>query len=260
MADTQVIAALRQLVPRDVPGVGKVRIGGVGDGGYVLLDRLAPQQVVMSFGVGPTVTFDAEMAERGHDILLFDHTVDELPQEHHRFRWFRQGVAGVSNPAADLFSLADHMEKLPPGTIDPILKMDVEGAEWASLAATPRHALRRFAQIVLEFHTMLALHQPAFNAMAVAALNALSSDFAVVHVHANNWGGMGFVGGLVMPETIEVTYARRDLFATVASQTFYPTAHDTPNCAERADFDLWFYPFHPGGADLAITAGVAIPD
>ena len=51
MADRMVFEALRHLVPRDVPGVGKVRIGGPHDGGYVLLDRLDPAQVVMSFGV-----------------------------------------------------------------------------------------------------------------------------------------------------------------------------------------------------------------
>ena len=102
MPQTRVLAALRHLVPYDEPGIGKLRLGGPHDGGYVMLDALAPSQTVLSFGVGPTVTFDADMAERGHDVLLFDHTVDALPQSHPRFRWFRQGVAGQPDPAADL--------------------------------------------------------------------------------------------------------------------------------------------------------------
>jgi Methyltransferase FkbM domain len=250
MAQRIVFDALRLLIPRDVPGVGKIRLGGVGDGGYVLLDRLDPAQTVMSFGVGPTVTFDADMAERGHSVLLFDHTVDALPQEHPRFRWFRQGIAGVTDPAADLFTLAEHMDKLAPGAVDPILKIDVEGAEWEAFGEAPAHLLRRFAQITVEFHALEFLEKPDFNATAMRALAALAQDFAPVHVHANNWGGIGYVGGLPLPTTIEVTYARRDLFRTAPSRTFYPTPLDTPNCDARPDFALWFYPFHPGAEML----------
>jgi hypothetical protein len=250
MADRMVFEALRLLIPRDVPGAGKIRVGGPGDGGYVLLDRLDPAQSVMSFGVGPTVTFDADMAARGHQVLLFDHTVDALPQEHANFRWFRQGVAGVSDPSQDLFSLAEHMDKLPDAAVDPILKMDVEGAEWDAIGIAPPHLLRRFAQITLEFHDLFELPNSRFNAAAMRALSALRQDFDPVHVHGNNWGQIGFAGGLPMADTIEVTYARRDLYPSVPSRTFYPTAHDTPNCDFRRDFDLWFYPFHPGSEGL----------
>lgn len=246
MAVRHVFEALRLLTPRDVPGVGKCRLGGVGDGGYVLLDRFDPAQVVMSFGVGPSVTFDQAMAERGHDILLFDHTIAALPGTHPRFTWFREGVSAVSEPEALLFSLADHMAKLPAGARDPILKMDVEGAEWAALPAAGPAVLRRFAQITLEFHELLRLDEPDFNATAQAAWRALAEDFVPVHVHGNNFGVMGLVGGFPCVDTLEVTYARRDLFASAASATLYPTAEDTPNFDERPDFPLWFFPFMPG--------------
>lgn len=250
MADRLVFEALRRLIPRDVPGVGKVRIGGPHDGGYVLLDRLDPHQIVMSFGVGPTVTFDADLAERGHSILLFDHTVDALPQTHPRMRWFRRGVCGVSDRAPELATLAEHMAHLPINAVDPILKMDVEGAELAALGEAEPATLRRFAQITLEIHDLFQLPDPAFNARVTRMLDRLGQDFAVVHVHANNWGTMGITGGLLIPDTLELTYARRDLFPTVPSQTFYPTRYDTPNCDFRAELDLWGWPFHPGAEAL----------
>jgi hypothetical protein len=222
----------------------------VGDGGYVLLDRLDPAQVVMSFGIGPSVTFDLEMAERGHTILMFDHTIDTLPGDHASFTWYREGVSGVSQPEAGLFSLEDHMAKLPEGAIDPILKMDVEGAEWEALAAAPPGTLARFAQITLELHDLLALDQPTVNASVQKALQALLVDFVPVHVHGNNFGTLGSVGGFACVETLEVTYARRDLFPSVPSQTLYPTPYDTPNFDERDDFRLWFFPFVPGSEHL----------
>jgi hypothetical protein len=253
MESRLVYEALRLLAPRDVVGVGKRRVGGVGDGGYVLLDRLAPEQVVMSFGIGPSVTFDFELAEDGHRILMFDHTIDALPGEHPHFSWFREGVADVSAPDEALFSLEEHVRKLPADAVDPILKMDVEGAEWDSLAATPRAVLARFAQITLEFHTLFDLAEPGFNARVQKALEALDADFVPVHVHGNNFGKLGEAGGFAVVETLEVTYARRDLFHTVPSATLYPTRFDTPNFDERPDFQLWFFPFLPGSERLELA-------
>jgi hypothetical protein len=253
MGSRIVYEALRLLVPYDVVGVAKRRIGGVGDGGYVLLDALNPEQVVMSFGIGPSVTFDFALAEEGHFILMFDHTIDELPGAHPHFTWFRNGVSAVSGADEALFSLQDHMTKLPGDAVDPLLKMDVEGAEWDTLAATPRACLARFAQITLELHNLLDLDKPDFNARAQAALKALALDFVPIHVHGNNFGTIGQAGGFAVVETLEVTYARRDLFETVASTTIYPTEHDTPNFDERPDLQLWFFPFLPGSAQLELA-------
>lgn len=253
MGSRIVYEALRLLMPSDVVGVGKRRIGGMGDGGYVLLDRLTLDQVVMSFGIGPSVTFDLELAEEGHRILMFDHTIDALPGEHPLFTWYREGVADMSVPDEALLSLADHMEKLPADVREPILKMDVEGAEWDALPATPRACLARFAQITLEFHDLFNLAEPVFNARVQKALTALNLDFVPVHIHGNNFGALGEAGGFAVVDTLEVTYARRDLFEIVPSATLYPTVHDTPNFDERPDFQLWFFPFLPGSERLELA-------
>ncbi len=250
MADHPLFDTLRLLTPRDVPGCAKIRIGGPGDGGYVLLDRLAPHQIVMSFGVGPTVTFDAELAARGHTILLFDHTVDGLPQHHPKMHWHRQGLCGETDRATDLATLAEHMALLPQDTIDPILKIDVEGAEWTALAEADPADLRRFAQITLELHDLLRLPDPSFRARAHRMLEILTQDFAIIHVHANNWGEVATCAGVLLPDALEITCARRDLFPTIPSTTSYPTPLDTPNCDFRPDIELTTWPFAPGSETL----------
>ncbi len=252
MSAQMVFDALRLLTPMDVPGIGKRRIGGQGDGAYVLLDRLDPSQVIMSFGIGWTVEFDLEMAKAGHRIIMFDHTIGALPAEHPNFTWHCAGLAGVSDPAASLFTLQEQMAKLPEGTVDPILKMDIEGFEWAVLGTTPRETLARFAQITLEFHNLLDLDQPVVNARAQLALRALLQDFALVHVHGNNFGTIGSVGGFASVETLEATYVRRDLFPTVPSKTLYPTPYDTPNFDEKEEYKLWFFPYLPGSENLTL--------
>jgi hypothetical protein len=105
-----VFDALSLLRPFDLPGERKVHIGTPGDGSYVMVDRLRPSQPVMSFGVGPSVEFEMEMAERGHAVFTFDHTIDSLPAEHPRFTWFREGITGGLRLEKGLFTLAEHME------------------------------------------------------------------------------------------------------------------------------------------------------
>jgi len=246
-----VFEALSMLTPYDLPGERKVRIGGPGDGGYVLVDRLRPTQPVMSFGVGSSVAFDLDLAERGHRVLLFDHTVGALPGEHPGFTWYPEGVAGAADPAQRLFTLADHMAKLSHlggdgGAEAPILKLDVEGAEWDVLTETSMGLLRRFEQIVVEFHELPRLEERRFRSMAWKALATMSSSFTLCHVHANNFGGIQTVCGFPVPDTLEVTYVRSDVVEAAASTTFYPTPLDTGNCLDWPDLPLWFFPFVPG--------------
>jgi hypothetical protein len=245
---------LSLLTPFDLPGQCKVRVGEPGDGGYVLVDRLRPNQPVMSFGVGPSTSFEMGMAERGHDVLMFDHTIDGLPGRHPRFTWFREGVAAVSDPEHALFTLAAHLDKLPPGCVASVLKMDVEGAEWAVLGAEPRGSLTRFEQIVLELHSLNELDAPAFNAGARAALRKLAADFTLCHVHANNFGAVRVVGGFSVPEALEVTYIRSDLVTRAPSATIYPTPIDTPNYHYWPDHLLWYFPFLPGSGAMRFPA------
>lgn len=60
-----------------------------------------------------------------------------------------------------------------------IVKIDVEGDEWASLQATPDSVLARIDQLAIEFHHT---DDPAF----VETVRKLKRIFYVAHVHANN--------------------------------------------------------------------------
>lgn len=243
--------ALRLLAPRELVGVAKRRIGGADDGGYVLADLLTPDQPVLSLGVGPDISFDLQLAEEGHAIVLFDHTVDALPVQHPGFTWHRLGVTGTPNSNPNLRTLAELITRLPHTVADPILKMDVEGAEWDTLANTDVATLRQFAQITLELHDLLRLEEPAFNTTAQRGLRSLTAAFEVIHVHANNCGHCGYVGGFPCPDTLEITLIRRDLAATRANGTWYPTELDRSNWRGGVDIKLWHFPFAPGSETLS---------
>lgn len=60
-----------------------------------------------------------------------------------------------------------------------LLKMDVEGAEWDALMATPDDVLRRIDQIAMELHGVN-------HSRYLAAIKRLRQHFYVVNFHVNN--------------------------------------------------------------------------
>ncbi len=61
-----------------------------------------------------------------------------------------------------------------------LVKMDVEGAEWDSLMATPDEVLDRFVQLPMELH---GTSERRF----VETIRKLKKTFYVVNLHFNNW-------------------------------------------------------------------------
>ena len=242
-----VFDTLSFLKPFDLVDAAKIRVGAAGDGSYVIADDSRSRRPVMSFGVGPSVSFEMGMAERGHDVLLFDHTIDALPGVHPRFTWFKEGIAGVSAAEQRLFSLAEHINKLPPDCRASVLKLDVEGEEWNVFERATPEILLRFDQIVFELHGLDQIEKASFNLRARTILEKLASHFTLCHVHANNFGSVRIIcDSFPVPETLELSYVRSDLVSRVPSKTTYPTPIDMPNYQEFPEVLLWFYPFLPG--------------
>lgn len=83
-----------------------------------------------------------------------------------------------------------------------VLKMDIEGGEYPAFASLPLSALAQTSLILVEFHD-LSGRLPELERLA----RSLSPDFAVVHVHANNFAPIR--NGI--PDVLEVVWMRRGI-------------------------------------------------
>jgi len=248
-----VLETLALLVPWDLPDHGKALFGAAGDGDYVLVDMCRPSQVILSFGIGPSVNFDLVMAERGHKIIMFDHTIEQLPAEHENFTWVKTGLAAAPGAGPKLATLAEHLAGVELGPDRPILKIDIEGDEWEVFAALPPELLGQFEQVTFEAHALDRLVEPEFSALVQAALRNLNAQFTLCHVHANNFGGVSILADSIpVPYALELSYVRTDLVRRAASRTFYPTLIDRPNFDVLPEVNLWFYPFFPGSVEAKV--------
>ena len=235
---------LRLIQPRTVEGVAKLRCGRANDGGYVMLDDLQGVQAAISAGINDDVSWDLDMAERGIAVHQYDHTIAALPQTHPRFHFEPLRIAPADGPGA--VSLATLLrERRAAGEEELILKVDIEGAEWAAFGATEADLLGLCRQVVCEFHTLHRLAEEGFATAAEACFSRFAeAGFFVAHVHGNNCGDFVNVGNVAFPETLEVLFANRRRYRPVADGVeLFPTSLDMPNQKGRADLFLGSFRF-----------------
>jgi hypothetical protein len=139
----------------------------------------------------------------------------------------------LKQPASYLYIRAQMDFNRDEGIKHMLLKMDIEGDEWAILKNIEPDLLSRFTQIVVELHNV---HEAE-----IAVLQKLHDNFYLGHVHGNNHSGIR--EGI--PDVIECTFIRKDCtgFEPEDDVSVFPVAGiDFPNKPEDPDYQLcyWF--------------------
>lgn len=206
------------------------RVGGTHDGGYIMLMPFSEAKVAYSIGIGNNVEWDRQMAENGYEIFMYDHTIENLPEENMAFHWRKKGIRGGRKSENDnLITLKEMLRQNGHEECrGMVLKMDVEGAEWEALCSMDEQIFLQFDQIVIELHELLNLN---LKDKILKSLKKLNDIYAVVHLHGNNSNAVEFCGELITPNVLEATLVRRDKYEFVESQIILPRIIDR-SCVE----------------------------
>jgi hypothetical protein len=210
-----------------------LRLGGAGDGGYLVPDDLGGVATCLSGGIGHDSRFERDCADRGMQVFLADGSVTAPSVSHPRFRFTRLYIGAVAGEDA---TTLDAWTAAHPETCggDILLKLDVEGAEYETILAASDALLARCRVIVIECHRLDHLWSGPFYSIVARAFDKLLVNHACVHIHPNNADGMLRHRGLDVPPTMEFTFLRRDrLPAEPAWRSDFPHALDQPNTASR---------------------------
>lgn len=236
-ADERLHELARLVQPMTGTGLRLVRVGGDTDGGYVMADDFAASGAI-SVGVGPDVSWDQDIAARGITVALFDPTIRKMPAPVQNSRFFKVGIGGNDapigyNPLPQLVRMAGF------GADDElILKVDVEGAEWDSLAALTADDLRRYRQMAFELHGLSALNDPVQADRVLGALRLLATHHVPIHAHANNYDDLVRFDDNWFPNAIEVSYLRKDLIVDPMPASTVSSPLDRPCDPRTADIPL----------------------
>ena len=214
------------------PFNNKTRFGINRDGGYVIVDGYN-YDFLISGGIGPDVSFEFDFITR-HKIngVVLDGTVD-TPNLPENLFFIKKNIGNSNN---------DYMSNLVEYIKDYnniFLKLDIEGGEWDLFTSEFGNHLDKIKQITIELHCIFS-----DNPKVLKSLELLNKTHQLVHVHENNNCHVFFnIGNNDYPETLELTFLRKDCRVRNLNDILLPLEGiDFPN-ANYPNHNLNFYPF-----------------
>jgi len=206
------------IYPKKVIGKKKILLGEKSDGCYVFLDDFENIKIAYSFGISNMIQFDDELAKRGIDVYMYDHTINSLPYNNPKFHWSKIGICGNNNRNPNLKTLEDLMKE--NGHISEknmILKIDVEGWEWNSLNDLNEDILRQFKYILIEYH----FFKPSKEELYYNVLKKLHKFHQAFYCRCNNRGSISPLKNRIC-KALEVSYIIREGNKFDKDDSIYP--------------------------------------
>lgn len=217
-----------------------IRIGGNGDGGYLLPDILDRVSHCFSPGVSRVADFEADLSQNyGIKSFLADASVQEAPTHDPNFTFAPKFLG--SRTEGQFVTLSDWMaESLDGSENELILQMDIEGGEFDVLTTEDASTLARFSVAIIEFHRMERLFESHFLRTVSAMFDKLYQNFSICHAHPNNCCGVKAINGIDIPSVFEVTFLRNDLVDPLRSDqpVHLPHPLDKKNVLTKDDIEM----------------------
>jgi hypothetical protein len=179
-------AILAELQPVALKNCTLKRFGSANDGGYLMCENLIESiDAAYSYGVGSNDDWGCEVSRRYHvPVHQYDCFDPARPTCDGGTFVFHNECIGDRTVASRFFdTLENQIRKngdAPESGQRVIIKMDIEGAEWDALLATPDELLASIPQISMEMH---GYDDPKI----VEVLRKLRRHFYLVNLHFNNW-------------------------------------------------------------------------
>jgi hypothetical protein len=204
------------------------RFGSVHDGGYLMCENLIGQaQAAYSYGVGPRDDWGCDVSKARHITVhqydCFDPGRPTCPGGVFDFHEECVGARSARKDGHSFDSLANQIARNGDRGKHLLVKIDVEGAEWASFAATDDAVWSTVDQLLVEFH---GAGKPQY----LEVIQKLKKTFYVANTHFNNY----LCSNEAWPfpsRAIEILFVNKRLGVvdSAASAAFVPSPLDTPN-------------------------------
>jgi hypothetical protein len=206
------------------------RYGSIADGGYVIpVTAINHAKFFISGGIETNNEFEIELANLGIVGIQIDNSIDTPPRNHKNLSFKRATLGGKDGVSID------ELLGLFVDTTQGILKLDIEGSEYAVLGSL--ESFSRFTAIIIELHNLFKIVEDKFWQDLKSILDNFSKSHSVVFVAPNNCCGFSNIGGVPIPNVLEVTWARNDLvsgkkFKKIASLYSEKTPKNIENWAQ----------------------------
>jgi hypothetical protein len=217
-----------------------IRVGGEGDGGYLVPDLLGEIDLCYSPGVGNTINFELDLLGMGIPSYLTDASIEKLPKEVAGLN-FQSKHLGMWN-SERFTTLSEWISITAPYSSNLLLQMDIEGQEYGVLLTTAIEDLKRFKILVIEFHELNQTLNRNGMMLVYSTFAKVLKEFQIVHIHPNNAGDQFPIGNTYLHNILEVTFLRKDLVKENTGSLILPHPLDQknlPNLPEAQLDKMW---------------------
>lgn len=245
---------------------GLMRVGRDNDGGYVIPRFVIEQsEMLLSFGLNNDWSFESHCLAVNPKLKIhaYDHTLsqgtlkqrlidatayfilrkgtlEQVLNNIHLLKLYRKFFQGnVQHFPERIHNKIDYrydatLDKVFSRTKakDVFVKIDIEGSEYRIVESLLNYTSRIMA-IVVEFHQTDLLRT-----LFVSSVSKIKEHYELVHLHANN---CGFVSPDRIPDTMEITFLRKDLSREIYKRTKLPVEGlDQSNDPNKLEYDITF--------------------
>jgi hypothetical protein len=209
------------------------RYGSVADGGYMIpVNAVDKSKFLISGGIAANNEFEIELANLGLVGIQVDNSIDTPPIVHENLTFKRATIGGKNG------ILIDDLLKSFDSSSQGLLKLDIEGSEYEALSKVA--TFTQYTAIIIELHNLYKIIDDRFWEVFKSILDKFSRSHSVVFQSPNNCCGFSIIGGVPIPNVLEVTWARNDLvngkkFTKI--EGFHPEKMPT-NIENRAQLDI----------------------
>ena len=213
-----------------------LRVGPNGDGGYVVPEDLNDIQYAFSPGCNNAWEFEYHLGEKwGIKSFMLDvkekKPLNLTPMQSYRSGWL-DSVNLEKHLTLDEWICREGISN----TSELLLQMDIEGSEYKCLMALDLKTLRRFRIMIIEFHNLnWLMNKPFFDNLIEPVFTRILQDFYVFNVHANNGGKEWRIKGFQFPDTLEITFHRKDRLDNKNLKNSYVDLN-FPNIEDKKEF------------------------
>ena len=178
-------ALFEALTPVTLKNCVMKRFGSANDGGYVMCENLLQDvKTAYSYGIGGNDDWGCEIS-RTLKVPVHQYDCFQPPTmscEGGQFVPHNEcvGPVAMTEESRVFDTVQSHIKRNGDSGRRLLVKMDIEGAEWKSILATPDEILDTFDQLPMELH---GTSDPLF----LEAVEKLKRNFYLVHLHFNNW-------------------------------------------------------------------------
>lgn len=235
----EILRLFQMMWPSEIAG-GLCRFGTEGDGGYLIPAAMPSVDTLFSPGVSHNVDFEIQILRTypGCQVYLIDGSIpaNPLAEFGDRVEWVCKYLA--SETRGEELAFRDWVRPRSSSN-GAILSMDIEGGEYDVLSSLCDSDLSPFDLLIIEFHGLQICLSREGCQLLKGILNRLTAEFGIIHCHCNNYADPFCFQDLLLPQVMELTFARRGKFELGAPVDDLPHPLDSLNTQSKQGYALY---------------------